>query len=211
MKDVPYTPPPVDSVEFDTDQLPATDPGQLENTSNTVEFVPDPLNPSVPSTQNCNFPTYAVRYPQLMDRHGINVKGYIDDYMSEGAALGRDCRVAASIWSPKAYKERYATELANITDAQSLWEHYVNIGRHQGWNASATNTKTTPATTPPEQNAVMWIKIVRECAPAHVRFRCCRSVVDRTVTGSVLPRQIVLSPCSERMPMAPYGEEHFAY
>ena len=62
----PYTPPPEDTLEYN--------PIQSDVTTSTNDSK-DPLNSDLPSTTGCNFPTYAVRYPELMDLYGVNLKG----------------------------------------------------------------------------------------------------------------------------------------
>ena len=115
---VPYTPfeffcktkhsvpPPESSVDFN--------PPETQTTTTPNER--DPLNPSFPSTVGCSFPTYAVRYPDLMDQYGTNVKGYIEDYLLRGASAGRNCAPDATIWNAPAYQARYVSELAHITN-----------------------------------------------------------------------------------------------
>ena len=102
---VQYTPPPDDSVDFN--------PVQSSSSSNANDGR-DPLNNNLPSTAGCNFPTYAVRYPELMDIYGVTLKGYIEDYILRGADAGRDCRPDLKIWSADAYRQRYTEQLVQI-------------------------------------------------------------------------------------------------
>ena len=48
----------------------------------------DPKNDKLPFTVGCNFPTYAVRYPELMDEYGTDVLRYIQHYLLIGGDKG---------------------------------------------------------------------------------------------------------------------------
>ena len=135
MGDVPYTPPPPDTLDFAVEAPPAAEDPSPEIVPQHLKT--DPLNDSLPSTEGCNFPTYAVRYPELMDLYGTDLKLYIEEYLLQGAKASRDCRPDATVWSAKAYREQNPDHVGSLTDAKDLWEHYVTTGRHQGLRAGA--------------------------------------------------------------------------
>ena len=152
---VSYTPPPEDTLAYNPIQTSAT---------TATNDAKDPLNSNLPSTTGCNFPTYAVRYPELMDIYGVNLKGYIEDYLLRGAAAGRDCRPDLKVWSANAYRDRYKQQLAQIPYRGIFWQKYTlsRMPRAFGSTISllaAFKIGSPPRQTPPVVRNGHWTRI----------------------------------------------------
>lgn len=111
------------------------------NNSNQQFFIkqvpkPTPVPTPAPiSNPNCDWPTYALRHPDLLNSFCANQSKLENHYNTYGKSEGRNCEPDQTIWSCDAYLNRYP-ELKNAygNDCTNAFAHYVINGKNEGRN-----------------------------------------------------------------------------
>lgn len=79
----------------------------------------------------CDFQTYGVRYPALMDRFADDLAKYEEHYKTQGVLEGLLCASDLKVWNAMAYARRYGI----VGDTRQAWMHYVLYGRKAGYSS----------------------------------------------------------------------------
>ena len=111
--------------------------GTLAVSEDNVRFQLGSTQPKVqqPSVVQCDYMTYGVRYPDLMDQFKDDLLKYRDHFFSYGTKNGMLCSDDNLVWNPLAYAKRYGI----LGDNFKAWSHYVMYGRKAGYSPLGNN------------------------------------------------------------------------
>lgn len=104
--------------------------------------------------KKCDWKTYAVRYPDLMDTIGPYTEHMKYHYNKEGLKQGLDCSPDPELWDCKSYIQRYYW-LDFGYDCDAAFKHYVNEGRFGERNPAQKECYELYGNSP---NGKVWIR-----------------------------------------------------